>query len=77
METTGTPRRSTHAHTHSLRRLAYNFHDDENEHLGRINVNGGSDAISAFWHDLSSDTPLYASHADFVRQVAHNHSAHW
>ncbi|CAF1527394.1 unnamed protein product [Rotaria magnacalcarata] len=56
---------------------AYNFHDGNNEHLALINVHGGSDALSAFWHDLGSETPLFASHADFVERVAHLHQAHW
>jgi hypothetical protein len=53
--------------------LAYNFHDGSNEHLALINVHGGSDALSAFWHDLGSETPLYASHADFLQRVAYLH----
>lgn len=57
--------------------LAYNFHDGGREHLALINVHGGSDALSAFWHDLGSETRLYASHADFLCQVASNHDAHW
>jgi hypothetical protein len=57
--------------------LAFNFHDGSNEHLGTINVHGGDDAVCAFWHDLGSETPLYASHADFLRRVADYHSAHW
>jgi len=57
--------------------LAFNFHDGNNEHLALINVNGGDDALSAFWHDLGSETPLYASHADFVQRVAQIHEAHW
>ena len=36
-----------------------------------------SDALSAFWHELDSQTPLYASHADFLRNVAQIHGAHW
>ncbi len=57
--------------------LAYNFHDGENEHLALINVHAGSDALSAFWHDLGSETPLYASHADFLKRVADIHNGHW
>lgn len=57
--------------------LAYNFHDGKREHLALINVHGGSDALTAFWHDLGSETPLYASHADFLSQVASIHDAHW
>ncbi|CAF0714286.1 unnamed protein product [Adineta steineri] len=56
---------------------AYNFHDGNNEHLALIEVHGGSDASKAFWHDLGSETPLYASHADFLRKVADIHNAHW
>ncbi|CAF1586152.1 unnamed protein product [Rotaria sp. Silwood1] len=56
---------------------AYNFHDGNNEHLALINVNGGSDALSAFWNDLSGEIPLFASHSDFLRRVAEIHRAHW
>ncbi|CAF2972246.1 unnamed protein product [Rotaria sp. Silwood2] len=56
---------------------AYNFHDGNNEHLALINVHGGSDASSAFWHDLGGETPLFASHSDFLRRVAEIHNAHW
>jgi len=56
---------------------AFNFHDDENVHLGLIDVRGGSDALRAFWHDLGSETPLYASHASFLKKVAEIHQAHW
>jgi hypothetical protein len=57
--------------------LAYNFHDENNEHLGLLNVQAGSDATSAFWHDLDSQLPLFASHADFLKRVAYFHNAHW
>ena len=56
---------------------AYNFHDGENSNLGLIDVNGGSDALRAFWHDLGSETKLYASHANFLQKVAEIHEAHW
>lgn len=56
---------------------AFNFHDENNDHLALINVNAGSDALSAFWHDLGSETPLYASHSNFLETVARIHAGHW
>ncbi|CAF0965387.1 unnamed protein product [Adineta ricciae] len=55
----------------------YNFHDEEAKHLALINVNAGSDATDAFWEDLDSKMPLFASHADFLRRVAALHNSHW
>ncbi|CAF1230796.1 unnamed protein product [Rotaria sordida] len=56
---------------------AYNFHDENDEHLALINVQAGDDATHAFWQDLDSQIPLFANHADFLRQVAYLHKAHW
>lgn len=55
----------------------YNFHDENNEHLGKIEVSAGDDALKAFWHDLSSKMNFFASHADFLRKVAEIHEADW
>jgi ADP-ribose pyrophosphatase len=55
----------------------YNFHDEHDEHLALIDVHAGDDATSAFWQDLDSELPLFASHADFLRRVASLHKAHW
>ncbi len=57
--------------------LAYNFHDENNEHLALLEVHAGSDAACAFWHDMDSQMPLFASHTDFLRRVASLHKAHW
>lgn len=55
----------------------YNFHDENAEHLALLDVNAGSDATDAFWEDLDSKMPLFASHADFLRRVAVLREAHW
>lgn len=57
--------------------LAYNFHDDDDKHLGSIDVRGGSDALEAFWNDLGSEIRLFASHSNFLKEVAKMHNAHW
>lgn len=57
--------------------VAFNFHDGENEHLGKVDVSGGDDALKAFWHDLDSELKLFASHATFLERVAAIHEAHW
>ena len=77
METTG--KRDDHRTTLCIHAtiLAYNFHDENNEHLALLHVQAGSDATSAFWQELDSQLPLFASHEDFLKQVAMLHNAHW
>lgn len=55
----------------------YNFHDEFHENLALIDVRGGDDATKAFWHDLDSQLPLFASHTSFLERVARLHKSHW
>ncbi|CAF1218147.1 unnamed protein product, partial [Didymodactylos carnosus] len=55
----------------------YNFHDEHEEHLALLKVNAGTDATDAFWHDMHSKLPLFASHADFLKKVSERLGAHW
>ncbi len=57
--------------------MACNFHDDTSDLVGSFTLQGGDDAEHATWLELSSELPLYASHSDFLRQVAKIKDAHW
>lgn len=57
--------------------IACNFHDEHGDIVGQFKLQGGDDAEKATWHDLSSKLKLFASHVDFLRQVAIIHKAHW
>ena len=37
----------------------------------------GDDAMNVQWMDLSGSLDLYASHIDFLAEVAKNHNASW
>jgi hypothetical protein len=57
--------------------IACNFHDENGEIVGLFKLQGGDDAEHATWLDLSSKLALFASHVDFLREVASSHRAHW
>lgn len=57
--------------------IVFNFHDEDDQFVGSLNLKSGSDAKQVQWIDISSSLKLFASHTDFVRQVAINHDAHW
>ena len=37
----------------------------------------GDDAVGVRWMDISRHLKLYASHSDFIRDVAERLKAHW
>lgn len=57
--------------------VAYNFHDDKGDSVGRFRLNAGDDAVGVKWMDIDRNVKLYASHADMIRAVAEQHKAHW
>lgn len=57
--------------------IACNFHDEKGDLVGTLDLQGGDDADKAVWMDLSSNLKLFASHVDFLQQVAVLHKAHW
>jgi hypothetical protein len=57
--------------------IACNFHDEAGDTVGTFKLEGGDDAEHAQWHELSSTLKLFASHVDFLREVASLHKAHW
>ncbi|XP_023932559.1 ADP-ribose pyrophosphatase, mitochondrial-like [Lingula anatina] len=57
--------------------VAYNFHDDTGDSVGKFNLNAGDDAGNVKWTDISSSLQLFASHVDFIEKVAKKNNAHW
>lgn len=56
--------------------VAYNYHD-ENGRLFNFRYIAGSDASNVRWMNIDSDIRLYASHQDFMKDVASLRDAHW
>jgi ADP-ribose pyrophosphatase len=57
--------------------IACNFHDETGTLVGSFNLVGGDDAEHATWMEMSSNLRLFASHVDFLREVANLRNAHW
>lgn len=57
--------------------VAVYFHDETGEILGNVNLKAGDDAVGVKWQDMSKDLKLYASHIQFLEQVATCLKAHW
>ncbi|EDQ86122.1 uncharacterized protein MONBRDRAFT_28618 [Monosiga brevicollis MX1] len=55
--------------------VAVNFHDKTGSAFGHFNLTAGDDAGSVAWVKVTPDMALYASHADFVREVYSRRSA--
>ncbi|XP_077976552.1 ADP-ribose pyrophosphatase, mitochondrial-like isoform X2 [Styela clava] len=56
---------------------AVNFHDKDGTSFAKMPLEGGDDARSARWMDVSSSLKLYASHSSFLKSTAEYHKAHW
>lgn len=57
--------------------VAYNFHDDDGNSVGKFSLKAGDDAKNVRWMDVDKETPLYASHSNFVFSVTKLRNAHW
>lgn len=57
--------------------IACNFHDETGDVVGSFKLSGGDDAEHAIWLELKSDLKLFASHVDFLREVAILRNANW
>ncbi|XP_061189697.1 ADP-ribose pyrophosphatase, mitochondrial-like [Saccostrea echinata] len=57
--------------------VAMNFHDEDSSCLGKIQLCAGDDAMNVQWMDLSGKLDLYASHIEFLAEVANSHNASW
>ncbi|XP_072921464.1 ADP-ribose pyrophosphatase, mitochondrial-like isoform X3 [Hemitrygon akajei] len=57
--------------------VAMNFHDETGDSVGKLNLQAGDDAGAVKWMDIEEKQKLYASHTDFLHQVARAKNAHW
>jgi hypothetical protein len=57
--------------------IACNFHDGTGDLIGMFKLKGGDDADHAMWIELNSNLKLFASHYDFLEEVALLHNSHW
>ena len=57
--------------------VAFNFHDESGDKIGKFDLKAGDDAKDLKWMKLSDELELYASHKLFLGKVAESHGAHW
>jgi ADP-ribose pyrophosphatase len=57
--------------------VAMNFHDDTGDAFDRFDLKAGDDAAKVSWVDVSHELKLYASHSDFICQVAKLREAYY
>lgn len=57
--------------------VAYNYHDDEGNQVGRLTLSAGDDAMRAKWLDLDRNVQLFANHSTMVQQVVQLLGANW
>ncbi|KAH8260598.1 hypothetical protein KR038_008250 [Drosophila bunnanda] len=56
---------------------AINFHDEDGQQVGQLELMAGDDATNVRWTDVDSQLKLHANHADIVREVVILRNAHW
>ena len=57
--------------------VAFLFHDETGDTIGKFDLKAGDDAKALKWADISQDLELYASHSDFVKEAVQELGAHW
>lgn len=57
--------------------VAYNFHDDDGQSVGKFSLVAGDDAQNVKWMDIDRSLALYASHNDFIKEVVKLRNCHW
>ena len=57
--------------------VAFLFHDETGDTIGKFDLKAGDDAKALKWADISQDLELYASHSDFVKEAIQELGAHW
>ncbi|XP_060069436.1 ADP-ribose pyrophosphatase, mitochondrial-like isoform X2 [Ylistrum balloti] len=57
--------------------VAINFHDESGTGVSQIKLHAGDDAVGVKWMDLTSKLEIYASHIDFLQEVARKRGASW
>ncbi|KAK6636683.1 hypothetical protein RUM43_010345 [Polyplax serrata] len=57
--------------------VATNFHDEHGKYASKMDLSAGDDALNVKWVDINSNLVLYASHKNFIAQVAKIRKCHW
>lgn len=57
--------------------VAFNFHDETGEAVGKFDLQAGDDAKAIRWVDVNKDLDLYASHSELIHNVVQLRAAHW
>lgn len=57
--------------------IAYNFHDDSGDMVGKLNLKAGDDARNVKWIQINEKLKLYASHSQIIKEVANKLGAHF
>ncbi|XP_050437215.1 ADP-ribose pyrophosphatase, mitochondrial isoform X2 [Adelges cooleyi] len=57
--------------------VAMHFHDEKGDHVGKLNLHAGDDAIGVKWIDLNRNLKLFASHISYLELVALRLNCHW
>ncbi|KAL3858491.1 hypothetical protein ACJMK2_013079 [Sinanodonta woodiana] len=57
--------------------VAYNFHDEGGNSVGKLKLHAGDDAVGVQWMSIKKGLKLYASHHEFIKKVVEMHDASW
>lgn len=57
--------------------VAYNYHDDQGTHVGKLKLSAGDDAAAVKWLDIDKGTKLHANHIDILKKVVTLLNANW
>ena len=57
--------------------VAFLFHDESGETIGKFDLRAGGDAKALQWTDISRHIELYASHTNFIERAVQELDAHW
>lgn len=57
--------------------VAFNFHDETGDAVGKLNLKAGDDARNVKWIEIDKELKLYASHSQIIKQIAEILGAHF
>jgi len=57
--------------------VAINFHDEENNVVGKLALKAGDDARNVRWMDINKEINLYANHSEFIKKTVLRRNAYW
>ncbi|KAL6266250.1 hypothetical protein P5V15_003111 [Pogonomyrmex californicus] len=57
--------------------VAINFHDENNDVVGKLALKAGDDASNVRWMDINQHINLYANHSEFMKKTVLRRNAHW